>query len=104
MRRSALDSPLFHGRSDYLRNRGVELSALVDRAVQRLVDVLRQARLHHLIGKYVLTEHVREHFLAFLHLSELLRAIFRQNPPLKNHFRLENLPFCVPLYHFALLC
>lgn len=42
MRRSALDSPLFHGRSDYLRNRGVELSALVDRAVQRLVDVLRR--------------------------------------------------------------
>ena len=102
VRGAALHRPLLHGRCNDLCDRGIQLRPFVDGPMQRTVDVLRQAHAHDLVGKYVLSKYVCEHFLALFHRWQLLRP-FSSKSAFKNHFSPKILRFGDPLYHFTLL-
>ena len=60
MGRAVLHGPLPHRGGHDVGDRRVQRGALLDRVAQRLVDILRQPRLHHLVGEDVDAEELAD--------------------------------------------
>ena len=76
VRGAFLDGPIFHGRGDFVRDRGIDRQARFDGLFERFVRRFGEVCAHHGIVKYVFAENVgRCDNSVFLHFPILLKNI-----------------------------